>query len=199
MIKLRLMLIVIALTIVGALPTYGQSCTQGGSPTCGGCQFYYDILYDHDFLETSCSAWYFLNSARASSGSMCANSYPLSPVYNFGKFTGPLSSGTGSISQWVTADQYGDSFYLSYTVEIVDSQNSPDTQIRAWIRTPGTYGYYILVDAPTGGARYCDSRSINLGVHPEWVNQSINVEFQALISNSATISISGTRLWQSTQ
>jgi hypothetical protein len=199
MIRLRLALVVIGLTIVTAFPTYAQSCTQGGSPTCGGCQLYYDLFYDHDFLETSCSAWYFLNSARATSGSMCANSYPLSPVYNFGKFTGPLSSGTGSISQSVTADQYGSHFSLQYTVEIVDSQNSPDTQIRAWIRTPGTYGYYILVDSPAGGARYCDSRSIDLGSHPEWVNQTLTVEFQALISNSATIGISAPRFWQSTQ
>jgi hypothetical protein len=199
MIRLRLALIVVALSIVAALPTYGQSCTQGAYPVCGGCQFYYDILYDHDFAETSCGAWYFLNSARASSGSMCASSYPLSPIYTFGKFTGPLSAGSGSISQWVTADQYGDHFLLSYTVEIADSQNSPDTQIRAWIRTPGTYGYYIPVDAPAGGARYCDTRSVDLGHHPEWVNQSLNVEFQALISNSATIGISSPRFWQSTQ
>jgi hypothetical protein len=192
------MLIAIALTIVGALPTYGQSCTQGGSPTCGGCEFYYDLLYDHDFMQSSCGAWYFLNAERASSGSMCANSYPLSPVYAFGKFTGPLSSGTGSISQWVTANQAGDQFSLTYTVEIVDPQNSANTMVRAWIRTPGTYGYYILVDAPAGGARYCDSRAIDLGHHPEWVNQTLTVEFQALISNSATISISGTRFWQST-
>jgi hypothetical protein len=192
------MLIAISLTIVGALPTYGQSCTQGGSPMCGGCEFYYDLLYDHNFTETSCGAWYFLTAERATSGSMCASSYPMSPVYNFGKFIGPLSSGTGSISQWVTANQYGDQFSLTYIVEIADPQNSPNTQIRAWIRTPGTYGYYILVDAPAGGSRYCDSRSIDLGHHPEWVNQTLTVEFQALISNSATISISGTRFWQST-
>jgi hypothetical protein len=165
---------------------------------CGGCELYYDLLYDHDFTETSCSAWYFQNSARATSGSMCANSYPMSPVYAFGKLTGPLSGGWGSISQWVTADQYGDRFSLQYTVEIVDPQNSPDTQVRAWIRTPGTYGYYILVDAPAGGSRYCDFRSVDLGSHPEWVNQSLIVEFQGVISNSATIAISGTRFWQST-
>jgi hypothetical protein len=199
MTKLRLTLIALALTIVAAVPTYAQSCTQGGSPLCGGCDFYYDLLYDHDFLQTSCGAWYFLNSERASSGSMCASSYPLGPVYNFGKFTGPLSSGTGSISQWVTANAGGDSFSLQYTVEIVDPQNSPNTMIRAWIRTPGTYGYYILVDAPAGGSRYCDSRAIDLGHHPEWVNQTLTVEFQALISNSATIAISGTRFWQTTR
>ena len=198
MIKLRLTLIAIALTIVVALPTYGQSCTQGGSPTCGGCDFYYDILYDHDFLETSCSAWYFLNAERATSGSMCANSYPMSPVYNFGKFTGPLSSGSGSIMQWVTANQYGDHFWLSYTVEVADLQNSPDTQIRAWIHPPSMYWFSMLVDAPAGGSRYCDTRSIDLGNHPEWVNQTIEVEFQAVISNSATISITSPRLWQST-
>jgi hypothetical protein len=199
MIRLRLTLIAIVLTIAGAIPLYGQSCTQGGSPTCGGCDLYYDLLYDHDFTETSCSAWYFLNAERASSGSMCANSYPLSPVYAFGKFTGPLSGGSGSISQGVSASAGGDHFYLQYTVEIVDSQNSANTAVRAWIRTPGTYGYYMLVDAPTGGARYCDSRAIDLGEHPEWVNQTLTVEFQALISNSATVSISGTRFWQSTQ
>src|SRR3954451_12064168 len=199
MIRLRLVLIVIVLTIVAALPTYGQSCTQGGYPRCGGCEVYYDLFYDHDFLETSCSAWYFLNSSRASSGSMCANSYPLSPVYNFGKFTGPLSSGSGSISQWVTADQYGNHFFLEYTVEIVDSQNSPDTQVRAWIRTPGTYGFYTLVDSAAGGARYCDKRTIDLVSHPEWVNQTLLVEFQGVISNSATISISSPRFWQSTR
>jgi len=198
MIRLRLALVIIGLTIITALPTFGQSCTQGGSPVCGGCDFYYDLLYDHDFLETSCSAWLFLSSARASSGSMCASSYPMSPIYNFGKLTGPIAGGSGSIMQWVTADHYGSHFWLQYTVEIVDPENSPNTQVRAWIRTPGTYGYYILVDSPAGGSRYCDSRGIDLGSHPEWVNQTLLVEFQGVISNSATIEITTPRFWQST-
>ncbi|MEA2238382.1 MAG: hypothetical protein QOC81_3106 [Thermoanaerobaculia bacterium] len=178
----------VALAISSA--AQGQSCSQGGIPTCGGCTAY-NLIYDPYFNQTSCSAWDFYSySNRATSGTMCSNwSAP------FGHFYGPMS-GAGIIRQTTTAlnDSYRDHFWFSYTVDIVDPQNNSSTAISANIYVNGQW---VTVDAPAGGARSCETRSFDLGNHASWVGQTMLVEFDTYIPGSnATINIQDIALWQ---
>jgi hypothetical protein len=177
---------------------HAQSCTQGGIYGGGPQIQQYNILYDPMFLQTSCPAWYFFNAVRTTSGTMCNSMW--SPTQApFARATGPVDATIQQLTQGLSAsNSSGDHFYLSYTVDIVDSTNNPNTKIVAWIQSPVVWYVSIVnVDTPAGGSRDCESRLIDLGHHPEWVGEYIEVGFDMHIpTTGATISITNTGLWQ---
>jgi hypothetical protein len=174
---------------------HAQSCTQGGVAGGGPTIQQYNLLYDPVFVQTSCPAWQFISAERATSGTMCnSNFYPFAAP--FGRATGPVDATIYQITHGQS--DFADHFYLSYTVDIVDSLNNPNTRIVAWIQSPvAWYGWMVNVDTPAGGARDCDTRYVDLGHHPDWVDQDIAVGWDLHIpTTGATISITNTGLWQ---
>ena len=186
-----LLMAMVAVLAVAAFAVPAQAtCTQGGIPLCGLCTSY-DLIYDGSFSQSSCNAWtYGPNAQKATSGTMCSGwGAP------FGQFYGSMS-GVSYIRQTTTAlTNHGDHFWLDYTVDITDSTNNSNTWIAAYIYQPN--GTWLTVDTPAGGARWCDSRSIDLGHHSDWVGQNLIVEFDAYTPVSgATIDITLISLWQ---
>jgi hypothetical protein len=151
------------------------------------------VVWDPVFEQTSCNKWEFrlTGAERAASGTMCS-----SWGAPFGRFVGP-TNGWSFIAQSTTAQgsSQGSHFWFGYTVDIVDPLNDPNTRIVVSILEPS--GWWYTVDAPPGGVRWCDSRSINLGYHPSWVGQPLYIEFSAYIpSSGASISLKHVGLWQ---
>ena len=189
------LLIVSSLLMALAVTVYGQSCEQGGSRICGPtCSQSYNILWDPEFLQTSCPIWEFdWGTERALTGTLCSGWSP-----PFARFNGP----TPFFNYWMRIQQRTDAlsnpgwtfFRLSYTYEIDDPLNNPNTRLEVTIYTGGvTY----LVDAPPGGSQWCNTRHIDLGSHPEWVGQPMWIAFWGSPQGNSKISVSTTALWQS--
>jgi hypothetical protein len=185
-------LLVLAVALFAVPPVQAQ-CSQGGVPVCGpDCQWY-NVLYDPYFNQTGCNAWvYGLQGAqKAPTGAQMCNGWQAGA-----RFVGP-TNGWSFISQSTTTQppNQGDHFWLSYTFETNDPANDPNTRIAIEILTPN--GYFATIDGPHGGARWCDTRQIDLGHHPEWVGRSIGFWIDGYVpSAGATISIASVALWQ---
>jgi hypothetical protein len=189
-------LIVCSLLLLPATATVqGQSCEQGKSPLCGpNCSSVsYNILWDPNFDQTSCNIWEFeWGTERALTGTMCSGWAP-----PFARFNGP-----SYFFSWQRFQQRTDAlsipgwtfFRLSYTYDINDPLNNPNTRLEVTIYVNGvTY----LVDAPPGGSQWCNTRHIDLGSNPDWVGKPMWVAFWASQPGNSTISVSTTALWQS--
>lgn len=89
---------------------------------------------------------------------------------------------------------YGDGFDFKYEVEINDPLNDPFTRLDVWITDE--YGNPLYLVDRISGAQGAQTRSIDLGDHPEWMDQYLGVEFWAYQPGNSTISIDFMALWQ---
>jgi hypothetical protein len=190
--RLLIFLLACSLSMVAPLQpssVQAQSCEQGGSPLCWACNLWFNIVFDPHFEQTSCSSWEFGWQAERAFGTA------LGATSHFGRFNGP--SVWRAIRQTTTAKSvgsgYGDGFDFSYTVEINDPMNDPLTRLDVWIIEPNGNAY--LVDRITG-AHADQYRSFDLGDHPSWMGQTLQVQFFAYQPGNSTISIDGIGLWQ---
>ena len=191
---MRLLILFLAsclLVVAPAQPSsvQAQSCEQGGSPLCWACSYWFNIIYDQYFEQTSCPSWEFGSASERAYGTFYGY------TTQFGRFNGP--SGWRAISQTTTAKQtgsgYGSGFDFSYEVEINDPLNNPNTRLDVWIIEPNGNPY--LVDR-ISGAQGAQTRSFDLGAHPSWEGQNLGVQLWAYQPGSSTISIDNVILWQ---
>jgi hypothetical protein len=191
-VRLALGLLVACSLLVTPLSVYAQSCEQGGFDLVGPhSAFSYNILWDPNFDQTSCSAWEFdPGTERALTGSLCSGWAP-----PFARFNGPNPNWVRikqlTATQW---DSQWPFFRFSYTYEIDDPLNNPYTQLSITILDGGVR---YSVDDPPGGSEWCHTRHIDLGYHPEWVGKLLLVEIWAFQPGNSTISVTGTALRQS--
>lgn len=191
----RLLIVSLVSTLLLVTPALhssvaAQSCTQGGSSICGPfCPLYFDIMYDGNFEQTSCTKWQFGSSSERAYGTW------LGSTSHFGRFNGP--SGWRAIRQTTTTQpvggSYGDGFSFSYDVEINDPLNNPLTRLEVWIIEPNSLSH--LVDR-ISGAQGAQVRGFNLGNRPGWMGKNLRVEFRAYQPGNSTISIDYVTFWQ---
>jgi hypothetical protein len=164
-----------------------QSCTQGGSPLCGFCNFWFNIVYDTYFEQTDCSKWEFGPGTERAFGTFWGY------TTHFGRFNGP--SGWRAISQTTTAPStgYGDHFDFVYEVEMIDPLNNSFTRLDVWVIEPNGNPY--LVDR-ISGAQAVQHREIDLGSHSSWVGQNLGIQFWAYQPGNSTINIDNVAVWQ---
>lgn len=187
MTKLRAtMILAVVVMAAAAIPGQAQSCEPGGSPVCGpACSAFYDLVVDGQFAE-DCDAWQFDPAAdRASDG------FPCGWDANYGRITGP-TNGWQAISQFVTADQGIDRFSFTYMLEIDDA----DSSVEVWI---GKHPSIWTLVHQASGLTACDDFDIDLGSHPEWVNEPLMILIRANIPDAGkTVKVDRVLLWQQT-
>jgi hypothetical protein len=192
---MRLMIFFLAsclLVVVPAQPpsVQAQSCEQGGSPQCWACSYWFNIVYDPDFEQTSCPRWEFGSASERAYGTFFGY------ATHFGRFNGP--SGWRAISQMTSAKPagsgYGDGFDFHYEVEINDPLNDPFTRLDVWITDSN--GNPLAFVERISGAQDAQPRSIDLGDHPSWVGQNLGIQFWAYQPGNSTIIIDNIALWQ---
>lgn len=182
-VRLSVMVLVIWSLMMSPLPSvvHGQSCQQGGSPVCGLCGLFYNVIYDPYFDQTSCSVWQFGSGTERAMGS-------------FGRFNGPSNGQWQGISQTTITLSGREDFDFTYDYEINDPLNDPNTQLQVWIFQPNATWYFV--DAGPTGAQSTQYRSISLGSHPEWAGQAVHVYFWAYQPCDSEIIIDNVALWQ---
>lgn len=190
----RKLSVVCALLVIAVVAgsAQGQSCEQGGTVLCGPiCGVYYDIIYDGSFTEGGCN-WYLDSPTYATWGSFCGQNVA------FAKF--PYTGGQQvAISQTTTAlpanAGYGSKFSFQYEYAINDPNNNSANAIDVRIMQPN--GYWYFVDQPAGGSQSCQSRTIDLGSHPEWAGQLLTIVIFGTVANSnASISVDNVVMFQ---
>jgi hypothetical protein len=159
---------------------------------CGPCS-QANLVWDYDFSDSSCNAWQTSGSGTQkfpSGATMCSNQGVGA------RFVGP-TNGWSYFYQSTDADAGGSTFSLDYYVEIYDPGNSSSNRVSVEILANGVW---TTVDAPAGGNRYCETRSINLGSHPEWVGKTLQIWLGGYAANSSsTVSVQSIALWQTLQ
>lgn len=194
----------VALLVICSLPVppavvsvHGQSCQQGGSPLCTPCHASYNIIWDPAFQQTSCTKWQFdPGTERVLTGYYCGSGNWSAP---YARFNGPYNGWRWIHQNADALPQAGrDHFELTYTYQITDPLFDPNTALHVWLLKPD--GNWLFVDgvSNTNGSPYwCHSRQIDLGRHPEWVGQQLQVVFSAQLPGESNIILGTTALWQS--
>lgn len=167
-----ILFVFVAFAVV-TVPAQAQTCTQGGQGgICGPCPPWYDLAYDGIFSQISCGAWVFQgSSSRGTDGGPCGwDSY-------YGSFNGPTD--WTSFYQSVVANHGNGNFFFVYEVDIDDSD--PFTRLDVYIKEPN--GNHLLIDS-VSGARWCETRQVNLPGHSNWVNQAVDIVFWGRVVTS---------------
>jgi hypothetical protein len=168
-----------------------QTCTQTGVPNgCGNpCFNQFDLSYQN----TTCPQWVYWN-----------------PPYTYHNTSGYLSCGwsaegprvSGPTPDWTyiwedTVAQKpgaGSNFSFLWTVELADAANNSNNIIAVWIEDLDT-GSWKFVDQVSGG-HWCETRSFNLGSHPEWLGHTLRVQFDTRLVTAVNLTFGVGGFWQ---